>query len=776
MRIAWATEKNFVHLQQKWKVNFSVRQNAANHYKQYTNTMNRDEAEKQLKNIFGIERFYDEQWIAIDRILRGERILMIQRTGFGKSLCYQFPATQFPGITVIFSPLIALMRDQVRSLCEKGIPAAYINSEQSVEENERTIERALKGKIKILYIAPERQENDTWIQAALKLNFSMVVVDEAHTISTWGHDFRPSFRRIINLVQQLPAHLPILATTATATKRVQQDIEQQIGGKLTTIRGNLSRPNFLLQVVRVKSEDEKMIWLAKKLNSMSGTGLIYTGTRTDTETYAKWLKYVGIDSVDYHAGFDEETRKTIEEGLMANRWKCVVSTNALGMGIDKSDIRFIIHTQIPASPIHYYQEIGRAGRDGKPARIILFYNDSISRDGEIAIDSLLPLAFINGGRPSAKIYNKVISVLQEEPLTEREVIKRANLKQNQVRVIKADLIDQGIIREVKYGNVKRLEYQYNASELDTKKFDELREAKLKDLHSMEQYVYTTMPRMKYLCSFLDNDENTVYSNCDNTNLEKIVVDESPLFRNKLEEFRDNYFPKLELASYTTKKGNIKVCIPYPGKILVNILRKDATGGDVSEIREYDEPINYSQFSRAEIEALKEHLGKASRMVDGYAASYYGVSNVGAALHRSKYENGGEFPDFLLKKTLSVFGKKFRGITIDLVLYVPPTHSGDLVKNFAMKFARVINAPICHALQKTRVTQEQKVFQNSYNKRENVAGAFDIDKSLVRNKTIVLLDDIYDSGATLKEIGNMLTACGAKYIIPLVIAKTVGGTL
>lgn len=224
----------------------------------------RQEAEIRLKRIFGLDHFYDEQWRAIERILRGERILMIERTGFGKSLCYQFPATQFDGVTVIFSPLIALMRDQVRSLCKKGIPAAYINSEQSYEENQKVIQRALDNEIKILYIAPERQESDEWIEATRHIKLSMVVIDEAHTISTWGHDFRPSFRRIIDLVQYLPKHLPILATTATATKRVQHDIEQQIGGRLTTIRGNLVRPNFELQVIKVQSEDEKMIWLADK--------------------------------------------------------------------------------------------------------------------------------------------------------------------------------------------------------------------------------------------------------------------------------------------------------------------------------------------------------------------------------------------------------------------------------------------------------------------------------------------------------------------------------
>ncbi len=740
------------------------------------NILTRQEAEIKLKEIFGIDHFYDEQWRAIDRIIRGQRILLIERTGFGKSLCYQFPAAIFSGITVVFSPLIALMRDQVKSLCKKGISAAYINSEQSNEENQNTIQRALNGEIKILYIAPERQENGDWIEATRKLKLSMVVIDEAHTISTWGHDFRPAFRRIINLVQLLPKNLPILATTATATRRVQHDIENQIGGELTTIRGSLVRQNLQLQVIRVQSEDEKMIWLASHLNDLDGTGLIYTGTRVDTTIYAKWLQFVGIDATDYNAGFDAETRKKVEEDLQNNKWKCVVSTNALGMGIDKPDIRFIIHTQMPVSPIHYYQEIGRAGRDGKSTRVILFYNENKDITG-VSADLKLPYSFIDGARPTVNKYQKVISLLQEEPLSEKEIIKETNLKINQVRVIKADLIDQGIIKEVLYGKSKKYEYQYNAPELNTIHFEEQRNAKLKELHAMEQYVYTDMPRMKYLCSFLDSDEHTNYTNCDNTNLEKIYVTTTPEEVKKLEAFRETYFPSLDLASWTTRKGGFRLCIPFPGKILLEKVVKNKEGQIIEPLlKEYKKNINYSEYTDEEKEIIKFHENKASHLVNGYAASYYGVSTVGSALHRSKYENGGDFPDFLLKMTLSVFGKKFKGVPFDLVLYLPPTKSGDLVKNFATKFARTIKVPISHNLVKTRITNEQKIYQNSYCKQENVARAFDIDENIVRGKTIVLLDDIYDSGATLKEVGKLLTQKGAKYIVPLVIAKTVGGTL
>lgn len=678
--------------------------------------MNRFDYEKRLKSIFGIDHFYNEQWEAVQRILNGERILMIQRTGFGKSLCYQFPATQFEGITVIFSPLIALMRDQVKALNGKGISARYINSEQSVEENSAAIQDALDGKVKILYIAPERQENTEWIEATRKMNLSMVVIDEAHTISVWGHDFRPAFRRIINLVKLLPQSLPVLATTATATKRVQQDIEHQIGGRLTTIRGQFVRDNFNLYVIKVHSEDEKLVWLAQNLNRIEGTGLIYTGTRVNTEVYAKWLVYNGINAINYNAGHDADTRKDVENGLMQNRYKCIVSTNALGMGIDKPDIRFIIHTQIPASPIHYYQEIGRAGRDGKPTTIILFYNEQKDENG-IEEDYELPKAFIDGARPSKEKYLKAIEALKQEPLSERGLMKATNLKQTQIRVIKADLIDQGIAKEVVNGKSKVLEYQFGARELDTQSFEDLRIAKLKDLDAMVGYVNTTKPRMQYLCEFLDDDNNVNYSNCDNTNLNKLTVTVTGFWRDKLSDFRESYFPVLDVES------------------------------------------------------------RNSNIVNGVAASYYGVSNVGNALHRSKYENGGDFPDFLLRLTLKAFHKTFGKARFDWVLYVPPTHSGDLVKNFAARFASAIKVPISHKLVKVRQTSEQKVYQNGWLKQDNVKDAFSyLSPEEVNGKRIILLDDIFDSGATMKEIGKLLTTMGAETIVPIAIAKTVGGDI
>lgn len=674
----------------------------------------RNQAEAELKRVFGLDHFYDEQWNTIERLLRGERMLLIERTGFGKSLCYQFPALFFDGVTVIFSPLIALMRDQVNSLNSKNISARCINSEQTPEENTQAIQDAKNGLVKILYIAPERQENQEWIEATRQMKLAMIVIDEAHTISVWGHDFRPAFRRIINLVKLLPKDMPVLATTATATLRVQQDIEKQIGGNLRTIRGNLVRDNFHLYVVETKSEEEKMVGLTRWMEKLPGTGLIYTGTRMQTEQYTRWLEFAGISCIGYNAGLEPEQRKEIEKGLMDNRWKCVISTNALGMGIDKPDIRFIIHTQIPASPIHYYQEIGRAGRDGQPTVALLFYNSAIDAKG-VQEDYKLPKSFIESARPTVDKYQQIISLLQEEPLGLHELMRKTNLKQTPVNVIKADLIEQGIIKEAIYNSRKKYEYQFGAKPLETEGFGKLRSAKLKDLDKMVEYVYTQEPRMKFLCEFLGDTCPDCFRNCDNTDLAKRHVEITDKEQALINSFRDDYFPLITVESPHTN------------------------------------------------------------LINGVAGAYYGTSNTGAAIHRCKYEQGGDFPDFLLKTVLKAYRKQYRDKAFDLILYVPPTISGNLVKNFAHKVSMALRIPISDQLQKTRETCAQKIFQNSLLKKDNVSGSFTVaDSGLIEGKAILLIDDIYDSGATIKEIGRMLTGLGASVIAPLVIARTVGG--
>ena len=667
--------------------------------------MDRRSAEQELKRIFDLDSFYDEQWETIERLLSGERVLMIERTGFGKSLCYQFPAMQLPGTTVIFSPLIALMRDQVSYLKSLGIPSECINSGQTSYENRRILDEAKQGRIKILYIAPERQENQQWQEAVEQVSLSMVVVDEAHCISVWGHDFRPAFRRIIKLVQSLPGNLPILATTATATHQVAKDIIAQMGGDVSLVRGDLLRENLNLRVVEAESEEAKMAWLSEFLATQEGTGLIYTGRRADTDQYASWLQHMGISATNYNAGLDTELRKEVEEGLKSDRWKCIVSTNALGMGIDKPDIRFIIHTQMPASPIHYYQEIGRAGRDGLPTEIVLLYKPD---------DKSLPEYFIKKNRPTVSQYQRVLKVLKQEPLGEMELARRSNLTRTQIGVICADLIDQDIIQESAHGD-RKYEYQPNASLLDIRPFEELRRFKFQELRKMIQYAESSKCRMDYLCAYLGDTSVGRCGKCDNDlsqHHQAVITDE---YQGKLQDFWATCFPELNVGS------------------------------------------------------------SSGKLVNGVASSYYGSSDVGSIIHHCKYENGGYFPDDLLVKTLRAFRRYFGQEEFDLVVYVPPTESGDLVEDFARRVAKNLHFPLSDGLKKARMTEPQKMFQNSLLKGSNVKDAFHYQKPLeVRGKSVLIVDDIYDSGSTIKEIGRMFTKLGVAKVAPLTIAKTVGG--
>ncbi|MFN8207487.1 MAG: RecQ family ATP-dependent DNA helicase [Bacteroidales bacterium] len=670
--------------------------------------LDRIEAEKILQEKFKINSFHDEQWDAIQEVLSGKKVLLIERTGYGKSLCFQFPAILFEGTTIVFSPLLALMRDQVSKLRQLGIAAACINSEQEPELNEAILADALKDRWKILYIAPERQENQSWIEAARKIKLAMVVIDEAHCVSVWGHDFRPAFRRIINLVRLLPEGFPVLATTATATKKVERDVAAQIGTPVKVIRGNLIRDNFQLFVVPVNSEEEKMIWLARNIPTMEGSGVIYTGTRINTDIYTHWLEYNSINASGYSASLDPDTRISIEKGLMENKWKCVISTNALGMGIDKPDIRFIIHTQFPQSPVHYYQEIGRAGRDGKSAKIILLYNPA---------DRDLPDAFIEGGRPPVAKYQRVIDLIRQELLREKDIVKRLNLRITPFRVIKNDLIDQGIIREVVISGEKKMEYIPGASHLDGRIFEELRREKRQDLEAMIAYAETKMPRMQFLRNFLGDEHPGHIQNCDNTGLTPFPSGTEKELENKIVSFRETFFPEVS------------------------------------------------------------PLAKGTVMISGVAAAYYGFSEIGTTLHRCKYESGEDFPDHLISLTLKAYRKYFGSETFDYIVYVPPTKSGKLVKNFALKIASALKITFQDELVKTRPTAEQKVFENSYLKKENVKDAFRCkNPAIFIGKKVLIVDDIYDTGATMKELGRYFSSIGVIVCAPLVIARTVAGDL
>lgn len=328
-----------------------------------------------LKTYFGYDSFLEGQGEIIDTILSGRDALAIMPTGAGKSLCYQVPALLLPGITLVVSPLISLMQDQVKSLNEAGIHAAYINSSLTEGQINKALSFAARGVYKIIYVAPERLETASFLSFALHTPISMVTVDEAHCISQWGQDFRPSYLKIIDFVEQMPGNPIISAFTATATEVVKNDIARILKLKNpNVVVTGFDRENLYYQVEHLTGK-QKDIFIQNYIETHPNeSGIIYCATRKNVDTlYEKLLKQ-GVSVTRYHAGMSNDIRKKSQDDFIYDRAQVVIATNAFGMGIDKSNVRFVIHYNMPQSMENYYQEAGRAGRDGEPAKCILLFS------------------------------------------------------------------------------------------------------------------------------------------------------------------------------------------------------------------------------------------------------------------------------------------------------------------------------------------------------------------------------------------------------------------
>ena len=339
-----------------------------------------------LERYFGYREFRPGQETLIDGILAGRDVFGIMPTGGGKSVCYQVPALMLPGITLVVSPLISLMQDQVLALKAMGIPAAYINSTLTSQQLQLVYRNLLAGQYKIVYIAPERLDYSGFGNVAARLRISFLAVDEAHCISQWGQDFRPSYLRILNFVDALPVRPVIGAYTATATKQVREDVERilRLKDPVRVITG-FDRPNLFFDVVRPAKKDSELLSLM--ISRRNKSGIIYCATRKKVESVCEDLRSHGFAATRYHAGLDEEERSRNQEDFIHDRCPVMVATNAFGMGIDKSNVSFVIHYNMPKSMEAYYQEAGRAGRDGTEADCILLFNRSDVTTARYLIDN-----------------------------------------------------------------------------------------------------------------------------------------------------------------------------------------------------------------------------------------------------------------------------------------------------------------------------------------------------------------------------------------------------
>ncbi len=349
--------------------------------------------ETYLQQTFGFSQFRSHQREIIESILQGKDLLAILPTGGGKSLCYQLPALDLPGMTLVLSPLVSLMKDQVDSLIIKGIRADWINSTLTPKQMKEKMLQVASGNLQLLYLAPERLKSEDFIDLLQTIHVSLVAVDEAHCISSWGHDFRPSYKKIGTLLKNLPYRPPIAAFTATATLEVKEDIIEKLGLiRPAVFQDSFDRPNLYFTV---ESPDDKKKWLQTHVDAIESPAIFYAATRKECETTSNWLKDKGKRVVTYHAGLSKKERQEAQEAFLLLDDIILVATNAFGMGIDKPNIRTILHLQMPKDIESYYQEAGRGGRDNQTCRCILLFG---AGDAHLHRQMILSRPAYYGGR------------------------------------------------------------------------------------------------------------------------------------------------------------------------------------------------------------------------------------------------------------------------------------------------------------------------------------------------------------------------------------------
>ena len=679
-----------------------------------------------LKQMLGTEaQFRPGQWEAIEAVaIKKQRALVVQRTGWGKSMVY-FLATkllreQGAGPTLLISPLLSLMRNQIEAAERIGINARSINSDNQQEWSE-IIESLQGNKCDLLLISPERLNNPDFLNKVLpgiSGNIGMLVVDEAHCISDWGHDFRPDYRRIVRIITIMPKGVPVLGTTATANDRVVADIQSQLGQHLLILRGPLDRESLRLQSIRLPARAERLAWLAHNLHKFTGSGIIYCQTQADTECVADWLVERGFSAAAYHAGLKGDgDRLALEQAFLNNEVKILVATIALGMGFDKPDIGFVIHFQCPGSVIAYYQQVGRAGRALEKAYGILLVGEE---------DEEIQKYFIRTAFPKPEAFLDVLQALKDnDGLKLYGLLDRVNISKAMAEKVLKILEIEGAI-----GREKDLYFRTpNPWRYDHDRIEQVLTLRKAEMAEMQRYVDHSGCSMSFLLKALNDPFAGRCGRCANC--------------------KEQRLPETVPQTLLTEANE------FLGKIAIVIKPKIQVSADL----------------------LPERVGRIPetyRNQPGRALSNYGESGWGKIVAVNKYENG-EFSADLIRASVDLILNRWSLDPMpEWVCCIPSSRHPNLVPDFARTIAAQLRVPFLSALRKTRHSPEQKLMLNRSMQAQNVINSLEVNGKIPRGP-VLLIDDIIDSGWTLAIAGYLLRKAGSGVVYPFVLAKATGRT-
>jgi ATP-dependent DNA helicase RecQ len=664
--------------------------------------------------------FRDGQLEAIAALVQDRRrVLVVQRTGWGKSAVY-FVATRLlreegAGPTLIVSPLLALMRNQIASGERGGVRSATINSDNRDAWDEIAAQLD-NDEIDVLLVSPERFANQGFrdgVLPGIAKRVGLLVVDEVHCISDWGHDFRPDYRRIGRLLDLLPEGVPVLGTTATANNRVVADIETQFGAGLVTVRGPLARPSLALDTRRIPSQPDRLAWLATVIPQLPGTGIVYCMTVADTDRVAGWLREQGIDAAAYSGQTDSALRRTLEDRLLANDLDVLVATSALGMGYDKPDLAFVIHYQSPGSPIAYYQQVGRAGRALEHAHGILLsgYEDRDIQD-----------YFIRVAFPPREQAEAVVALLErDDGEAGTSWTKLAEIEQD-VNIRRSRLTSMLKALEVE-GAIEKQGFTYRRTSepwaYPAERIEHVTAQRRAEQQVMEEYLSSDTCLMELLGRVLDDPTAGKCGRCSRCTGERIEVELDP----KLVRAAQEYLRR--------------------DPLVIDPRRMRAAGGRIPK--------------DVQIEA-------------GRALSEWGDGGWGRLVKEQRA--AGAFSDELVYALADVAGKWGPAPRPAWVTFVPSTRAPGMVASLATRLAQRLDLPLHAVFRKTRDTPPQADMENSMQQYENIAGAFEIDGD-VPDGPVLLVDDLADSRWTLAVTGARLRKAGSGPVFPLVLA-TGGG--